>query len=95
MNEITQYIQKLEARYEEVKNEKTWYDSCEYRREGRERELEDVISELKEVVAAFKARLNKQADSYPNINADDFMYYVDSHEILKSVTMLKQIVKEI
>lgn len=60
MNEITQYIQKLEARYEEVKNEKTWYDSCEYRREGRESELEDVISELKEVVAAFKARITER-----------------------------------
>lgn len=50
MNEIAQYIQKLEARYEEVQNEKTWYDSCEYRREGKESALEDVISELKEIL---------------------------------------------
>lgn len=54
MNEITQYIQKLEARYEEVKNEKTWYDSCEYRREGREMELEDVISELKAIAKKYE-----------------------------------------
>lgn len=55
MKEITQYIQKLEARYEEVKNEKTWYDSDEYYRAGRESALEDVISELKSIVAAVKA----------------------------------------
>jgi hypothetical protein len=51
MNEITQYIQKLEARYEEVKkDDKTWYESEEWYRQGKESALEDVISELKEIV---------------------------------------------
>lgn len=59
MNEIIQYIQKLEARYKEVQNERTWYDSCEYRREGRESELEDVISELKEIIQKYENTKNK------------------------------------
>lgn len=49
--EITKYIQKLEARYEKVKNEKTYYDSDECYRQGKESELEDVIDELKKLLA--------------------------------------------
>lgn len=49
--EITKYIQQLEARYEEVKNERTYYDSDEYYRQGKESELEDVIDELKKLLA--------------------------------------------
>lgn len=55
MNEITQYIQKLEARYEEVKkDDKTWYESDEWYRQGRESELEDVISELKAIIQKYE-----------------------------------------
>lgn len=52
--EITKYIQKLEARYEKVKNEKTYYDSDECYRQGQESELEDVIDELKKLLNSKK-----------------------------------------
>lgn len=94
MNEITQYIKKLEARYEEVKNEKTWYDSCEYRREGRESELEDVISELKQVVKAFKARISERAKSIDEYDATGCSDWDSGALFLESKT-LKKIVHEL
>lgn len=100
MNEITQYIQKLEARYERVKNDTTWSDCEEYRREGRESELEDVISELKGVVAVFKARLDKQARELDDITDDsfaevDYDALRDFTQMSTQANTLRQIVNEL
>lgn len=95
MNEITQYIQKLEERYKEVQNERTWYDSCEYRREGRESELEDVISELKEVVAAFKARITERFERIDSsYDASEYCDW-DAGAAFAESKALKKIVNEL
>lgn len=94
MNEITQYIKKLEARYEEVKNERTYYDSDEHYRQGKESELEDVIDELKRVVEAFKARISERAKSIDEYDATGCSDWDCGALFLESKT-LKKIVNEL
>lgn len=87
MNEITQYIKELEAQYEEVKTQNSYDDSDAYHR-GRESQLEDVISKLREAVEAFKKRINKQVKNLDKINDFDENEIDNDVDVLRDFTQL-------